>query len=167
MKRTFITFFMLAVISMAFGLKLHAQQTKTVERLPKAKTINSGQSIIHDKLIDRYFESLNETDEKRRRELIEQAWTENGIFVYPGSEIKGRAAISADALKVQKMYPGATVRRTSKVEVLENNYIRFNWEFGQPGGETLIKGVDFAVIADEKLQLVVGFFDFIRDTAKQ
>ena len=167
MKRFLIALFVVAVISMALGARLNAQQTRLIERLSRTQPEDGNQTVNYETLIDRYFESLNETGGQRRRELIKQTWTENGTFAYPGQEVKGLAAIDADVESVQKKYPGAKVRRTSKVEVIKNNYVRFNWDFAVPGGETLIRGVDFAVIAGGKLVLVVGFFDYVRDAAKK
>jgi hypothetical protein len=157
MKKTFMAIFTVILILTALGVAGYAQQTKTAERLPKTQT--SGQT--YEELIDRYFESLNETDGPRRRALIRQIWTENGVFAYPEQEVKGFAEIAADVEDVQKKYPGALVRRQSKLEVVHENYIRFTWEFGEPGAKPIITGVDFAVVAGGKLQLVVGFFDFV------
>jgi len=155
MKRTFIAIIMFAVILTALGENSFAQR----------KIANQTKS--YEELIDKYFESLNETDAKRRRALVEQVWTESGVFVYPGQEVKGFASISSDVERVQKQYPGALVCRESRIEVVHDNYIRFTWEFGAPGKKPLITGVDFAVISpDGKLQLVVGFFDTMPNTGK-
>lgn len=99
-------------------------------------------------------------------ELIEEVWQKDGIFAYPGTEVQGFSAIITDVVKVQKKYPNAIVRRTSDIEIIENKYVRFNWEFGVPKAELLIKGHDFAIIADGKLKLVVGYFDFVSEKAK-
>jgi hypothetical protein len=106
--------------------------------------------------------------ERKRREapveLIKQVWTEDAVqFVYPGNEDKGLAAINTTGEKVQKENPGATIRRTSKIELVRENYIRFNREFGKPGKEPYVGGVDYAVIVGGKLRMVVGFFDFMKN----
>jgi len=153
MKQIVLAFFLISIV---FGVKSNAQQTKPTERL----------AVNYDELIDRYIDSLNETDGKRRRELIEQVWTKTGVFSYPQTEVKGHNAIDVDVQKVQKQYPKAKVRRVSEIETIENKYVRFKWEFGEPNGDVLINGWDFVVIVDGKLDLVVGFFDYIRNMPK-
>lgn len=167
MKHIFIAIFIFTVLSLAFCTKLNAQRSKTAEPTPKKLSYPNTPTAIYDELIDCYLESLNETDSQRRRELIKQIWTENGIFAYPEQEVKGFAEIETDVERVQKQYLGAKVRRVSKIEVVRENYIRFNWEFGQPGEKPIITGVDFAVMTGGKLQLVVGFFDFAPDRANK
>jgi hypothetical protein len=157
MKKTFIAIFCGILILTTSGVAVFAQQTKTATCSPKTRT--SGQT--YEELIDRYFDSLNETDGPRRRGLIKQVWTETGVFAYPGQEVKGFAEIDADVEQVQKKYPGALVCRAGKIEVVHDNYVRFNWEFGEPGAKPIITGIDFAVVTGGKLQLVVGFFDFV------
>jgi hypothetical protein len=128
-----------------------------------AQQVTGKQTSEFDQLIDRYFESLNERDAKRRGELIKQVWTEDAVqFVYPGNEDKGLAAIDATGEKVQRENPGAIIRRTSKIELVRDNYIRFNWEFGVPGRKPYVGGVDYAVIVGGKLRMVVGFFDYMK-----
>jgi len=164
MKQIFMVLCILIVISTTSGRNVNAQQTKTAEPVQTILSDNKKGAKNYEELIDRYFESLNETDAKRRSALINQVWTETGIFAYPGQEVKGFAEIDRDVEQVQKKYPGAIVCRESKIEVVHDNYIRFTWEFGKPGEKPIITGVDFAVIVDGKLQLVVGFFDFMAET---
>ena len=45
------------------------------------KIINHGSNI--EELIDRYFDSLNESDDKRRRDLTKYVWAEKGKFGTP------------------------------------------------------------------------------------
>ena len=99
-------------------------------------------------------------------EIVEVVWHKDGIFAYPGTEVKGFSAINSDAFKVQKRYPKAIVKRVGDIDIIENKYIRFNWEFGVPGEEPLIKGFDFGHMVDGRLKLVVGYFDYIREKAK-
>jgi hypothetical protein len=139
---------------------------QTISAQQKNSTASGDIEFIIEELIDCYIESLNEPNDKKRLEIVEKVWQKDGIFAYPGSEVQGFSAIGADILKVQKKYPNAIVRRTSDLEIVENKYVRFNWEFGIPKAEPLIKGHDFAVLADGKLRLVVGYFDYVSEKAK-
>ncbi|MEP6902751.1 MAG: hypothetical protein ABJA66_13450 [Actinomycetota bacterium] len=167
MKQIIIAIFIFAVILLAFSPKSNAQKTKPTEMLPNKFSETNSPTSKYEELIDCYLESLNETGSQRRSELIKAIWTENGIFAYPEREVKGFSEIESDVEHVQKQYPGAKVRRVSRIEIVHNNYVRFNWEFGQPGEKPIIAGVDFAVIVGEKLQLVVGFFDTVPDQRKK
>src|SRR5256885_16327188 len=61
-----------AVVAMTIhGTSLHAQ-SKPIAPVSQMKDI--------EQLVDRYFISLNESDDKRRRELIKQVWAEKGRF---------------------------------------------------------------------------------------
>ena len=112
-----------------------------------------------NELIDKYFESLNETEENRRRELIKQVWAEDGKFPQPFAEVNGHEAIAAKIRETQKQLPeGTLIKRTSDIELIHSNF-RLSFE-AQKDGEAFIGGVDFGVIAAGKLQLMVGFFDF-------
>jgi SnoaL-like domain len=163
MKRLLVLVSILGIISTAIVAKLNAQQSKPIEHSATVDPEEANLTAYYDGIIDRYFESLNETDAQQRRKLIEQVWTETGTFAYPFHEVKGFAAITDDIERVQKKYPGAKVRRTSEVSVIQGDYVRFNWDFAEPNKETLIRGVDFAVIRSGKLDLIAGFFDYRRD----
>ncbi len=120
-----------------------------------------------ERLIDKYFNSLNETNDQRRRRLIEEVWAENGKFASPVGAVAGYDAIDIQVQGFQKQFPDTEVRRTGKIDVLDDKYVRFNFEAAQADGAAFTKGVDFGIVADGKLQLVVGFFDFAPNPSKQ
>ena len=113
----------------------------------------------YNELINKYFASLNETDGESRRELIEQVWAENGKFVSPFGIAVGRDAIDAKVQKALEQLAGGEVRRAGDIETLHDCF-RLKFEVVNQKGEAFIGGVDFGVIADGKLQSMVGFFDF-------
>jgi hypothetical protein len=115
-------------------------------------------------LIDRYFDSLNDTDEKRRRELTKLVWAEKGKFGTPYGEVEGHEAIDALVAGVHKKFPNSTVRRTSKIDGF-GKYLRWSFTLSEADGTPILSGVDFAIIENGKLQLVMGFFDFAPDLA--
>ncbi len=154
MKQTFIAFCFLVLI--ALSTTASAQQTRILSG--KLSPNNTKMNNIEE-LIDRYFDSLNETDDKRRRELTKQVWAEKGKFGTPYGEVEGHEAINALVEKVQKQFPGAKVRRTSKIDGF-GNYLRWSFTLSEADGKPILGGVDFAISADGKLQFVMGFFDF-------
>ena len=120
-----------------------------------------------EELIDNYFNSLNETGDDVRRRLIEEVWSENGKFVSPIGTVTGYGAIDLQVQGFQKQFPQVQVRRAGKIDVLDDQYVRFAFEAAQADGTVFIKGVDFAIVSGGKLHLVAGFFDSAPDSANQ
>ena len=151
MKRFPLSLCLLVVGLTALGTTLQAQ-SRSMAPASQPKEI--------ERLVDRYFVSLNEPDDARRRGLIEQVWAENGRFgVVPLVVGDGLAAIDEITKAGMTKFPGATVRRTSNIEGA-GNYYRWHFTQTQADGTPLSGGVDFAVIVGGKLQSVIGFFDF-------
>jgi len=159
MKRTLITLCFTAVAFMALSTTGNAQQTKALNG-------KQAQNSSIEDLIDRYFDSLNETDGKRRRDLIKKVWAEKGKFGVPFNEVEGHDAIDALVGGVLKQYPNAKVRRSTRIDSV-GNHLRFGFVLSQPDGKPIIGGVDFAIVVDGKLQLVMGFFDYAPNPANQ
>jgi SnoaL-like domain len=109
-------------------------------------------------LIDRYIAVWNETDAGRRRALIARTWAENASYLDPAIAGEGRAGIDAMIQAVQERYPGYRFRRTSDVDS-HHDRVRFTWEFAPEGGPVFVSGVDFGIVADQRLQAITGFFE--------
>jgi hypothetical protein len=110
-------------------------------------------------LVDRYIAIWNETDDKRRRDLIARTWTEDSTYLDPMVRGEGRGGIDAMIRGVQAQFPGLLFRRTSDIDA-HNGRVRFAWELGPEAGPALAGGGDFAVIVGDRLQAVTGFLDF-------
>ena len=57
------------------------------------------------KLIDRYIAAWNETDDKRRRDLIAKTWTEDGSYVDAHRSGTGHENINTIIQGVQEQTP--------------------------------------------------------------
>ena len=112
-------------------------------------------------LIDRYIATWNETDVGRRRDLIAQTWSEGASYLDPMLQGEGRDGINAMIAAVQERYPGHRFRRTGEVES-HHDRVRFTWDLSPEEGEAVVKGTDFGVVADDRLQAITGFFDQVR-----
>ena len=124
---------------------------------PENRNVNLQADI--EALINRYFDSLNETNEKRRRELTKQVWAEKGKFGTPYGEVAGQDAIETLIAGVQKRFRNSVVRRTTKIDGF-GNYLRWGFTLSAADGTPILSGVDFAIVENAKLQLVMGFFFF-------
>lgn len=109
--------------------------------------------------INRYLATWNESDPERRRALIAETWAEDGSYVDPLMAGDGHDGINAMVQGVQDQYLGFRFRRTSDLDA-HHDRVRFSWEVGLEGGSPLAGGVDFAVIAGDRLRAVTGFLDF-------
>ncbi|MCI0441573.1 MAG: nuclear transport factor 2 family protein [Chloroflexi bacterium] len=110
-------------------------------------------------LVDRYFSMWNETDAKRRRDLIAQTWTEAANYLDPVAQGEGRKGIDTMVQGIQERFPGYRFRRTSEVDG-HHDRVRFGWELGPEDGPALAGGIDFGVVVDGRLETVTGFLDF-------
>jgi hypothetical protein len=109
-------------------------------------------------LIDRYIAMWNETDDARRRDLIARTWTMDASYADPMLAGEGRAGIDAMVQVVQAKFPGHRLSRTGPVES-HHDRVRFTWALAPEGGAAVVTGTDFAVVADQRLAAVTGFFD--------
>jgi hypothetical protein len=109
-------------------------------------------------LIDRYIAMWNETDARRRRDLIARIWSENASYLDPLMQGEGHSGIDAMVNGVQQRFPGHRFRRTSDVDA-HHDRVRFGWELAPEKGPALVSGIDFGVVADDRLQTITGFLD--------
>jgi hypothetical protein len=139
--------------------KANGQSVETAERPIHNIHLTEAEMGKLSDLIDRFIATWNETDAERRRDLIARTWTEDGTFLDPLTRGEGRDGIDAVIRGVQAQFPGMLVRRTSNIDA-HNDRVRFAWELGPEGGPALAGGVDFGVIAGDRLQTITGFLDF-------
>ena len=106
----------------------------------------------------RYMAAWNETDAKRRRELVAALWTEDATYVDPMMKGDGRDGIEALISGVQTKFPD---HRFALIGTPDGygDHVRFSWQLGPTGGAALVKGTDFAVVSNGRLKAVTGFID--------
>jgi hypothetical protein len=120
-------------------------------------------------LADLYFALWNEPDPDRRRELIVELWSEDGVHILqppqemreiaarPGIglaatlEARGHAALEARATTVYEEFVarGAfSFRQRDNVERVAD-VVKFNWEMVTTDGEVAAVGLGFLVLAPD------------------
>jgi hypothetical protein len=115
----------------------------------------------HNDLIDRYIATWNETDPGRRAELVAATFAPEATYLDPVMQGDGHAGIDGMIAGVQARFPGHRFHRSGDVDA-HHDHLRFSWDLAQEGGEVLVKGTDFAVLAaDARLAAVTGFFDLL------
>jgi hypothetical protein len=123
------------------------------------ETRKNPMSNVNESVV-RYLAAWNEPNAARRRDLVAQAWTEDGTYVDGARNGRGHDEISAMIGKAQDHFPGYRLHLASGIET-HHDYVRFSWMAGATADAPLyIKGTDFAALAsDGRLRTVVGFVD--------
>ncbi|MBK6615807.1 nuclear transport factor 2 family protein [Ottowia sp.] len=111
-------------------------------------------------LIDRYCQGWSDPDADTRARLLREVLTPDATYADPHTP----AALPVDALighiaAVMARFPGAQVRRTSRVDV-HHDAARFHWQVALAGGGTLPESVDFIDLepGHGRIRRIVGFF---------
>ena len=73
-----------------------------------------------------YVAAWNEPDAATRLKLLERCWTDDGAYVDPKVELRGRSALSEYISKVQAGRPGARLEMMSGVD-MHHHVVRFLW----------------------------------------
>jgi hypothetical protein len=109
-------------------------------------------------IADAYLATWNETDPTRRAALLRERWTEGARYADPLAKSDGRAAIDAMIGAVQARFPGFRFARLGTPDG-HGEHVRFSWSLGPAGAEPPIKGSDVVVLADGRIDRVIGFLD--------
>lgn len=108
--------------------------------------------------INAYLHAWNESDEAERRVLLERAWADDGVYIDPITEARGRDALSGAIAAMHAAQPGARIALTSGVDQ-HHNQVRFKWAFIDAGGTTQIAGIDVGELApDGRIARITGFW---------
>jgi hypothetical protein len=107
-----------------------------------------------------YIETWNETDDGRRRALIEKTFCDGVTYVDPIMKGDGHDGIDSLIAGVHQRFSGFRFTLLDGVDGHGDN-LRFSWELGPDGAEAPIQGTDFAVIENGRIAKVTGFIDRI------
>ena len=105
-----------------------------------------------------YVAAWNEPDAATRLKLLERCWADDGDYVDPNVELRGRSALCEQISKVQAGRPGARLEMMSGVE-LHHHVVRFLWRLVRADGRAGETSIDVGEVdADGRLTKIVGFF---------
>ncbi|AWM10047.1 nuclear transport factor 2 family protein [Bradyrhizobium symbiodeficiens] len=105
-----------------------------------------------------YIELWNERTAGRRREMLGENWTIDASYVDPLMKGDGRDGIEALIAGVQQRFPDFKFQLIGEPNGY-GDHVRFSWGLGPDGADSPIKGTDFAVLKDGRIQSVTGFLD--------
>lgn len=107
----------------------------------------------------RYIAAWNEADPGRRSALVAALWTEDAAYLDPLIQGEGHRGIAALIGGVQARFPDFRFTLSGQPDGYGDR-LRFSWDLGPEGGEAVVQGTDFAVLAaDGRLRTVTGFLD--------
>ena len=110
-------------------------------------------------LMLRNLEAFGENDPVRRREVIDEIWSEDGVFYDPKSGThQGRDEIDRIAGVIKADHPEFRYQPIAEPEVLGNS-ARVKWVSGRPGEPPAYAGTDFVIAKDGRLAAVYYFID--------
>jgi hypothetical protein len=105
-----------------------------------------------------YAAAWNEPDAATRLKILERCWADDGAYVDPTVELRGRSALCEHISKVQAGRPGARIEMVSGVD-LHHHVVRFLWRLVRADGSAGDTSIDFGEVdASGRLTKIVGFF---------
>ena len=85
------------------------------------------------KIVTQYMAAWNEPDDTARRALLEQCWSDSGVYLDPNVSLAGRDALATKIGKVLASRPGARLEFMSGIDV-HHNVVRFLWRLVRADG---------------------------------
>ncbi|MGQ3070722.1 MAG: nuclear transport factor 2 family protein [Ferrovibrionaceae bacterium] len=107
---------------------------------------------------ENYIAAWNEVDAAARRALVARTFTESCAYVDPLMQGQGHDGIEAMIAGVRARFPDFRFILDGAVDGYGDK-IRFSWALGPAGIPDMIKGTDFGLVAEGRLQAVTGFLD--------
>lgn len=109
-------------------------------------------------IFEAYGAAWNEPDEAKRRELLELAWADDGVFQDPRDCAEGREALLALIAGFREAFQGGTIDLTSGIDE-HHGLVRFTWAIKDADGKTVLEGIDFGELAaDGRIAKIYGFW---------
>jgi len=104
-----------------------------------------------------YGAAWNEPSEPARRTLLEQAWSDDGVYSDPMGRAEGREALVAHITGFHQAMPGHRIELTSEPDE-HDGYLRFTWSMTGEEAQAM-EGIDFGELdGDGRLRRITGFF---------
>lgn len=105
-----------------------------------------------------YIDTWNETDDARRRALLDAHWVPDTCYDDPLMQARGAAQLAGLVGAVHQRFPGFrfTLRGTPDGH---GDFVRLAWSLGPAGGEAPIEGSDVIRIVEGRIRDVIGFID--------
>jgi hypothetical protein len=109
-------------------------------------------------VVSAYGAAWNEPDERKRRTLLEEGWSDDAVYCDPTATVAGRDALVTHIAGFHQRFPGARIEQSSGVDE-HDGWLRFAWTMLGDDGTTIMDGFDVGALGpDGRLNRIVGFF---------
>lgn len=116
----------------------------------------------YETAVARYFDAWNATDSQAGTAAVAAAWTEDGSYVDPLTDVRGHEQLATAIAGVHQQFPGFEFRLVGAVDG-HHMVARFSWELvSVADGSAPVAGSDVITLAEDgRIATVVGFLDRI------
>ncbi|MEU4209513.1 nuclear transport factor 2 family protein [Streptomyces sp. NPDC026206] len=120
----------------------------------------------YETAVARYFEAWNAVDAEARGKAVAAAWSEDGSYTDPFSDVRGHEQLAAVIAGAREQFPGFEFRQTGVVDG-HHGTARFTWELvSVADGAAPVAGSDVITLAEDgRIRSVLGFLDRVPATA--
>jgi hypothetical protein len=109
--------------------------------------------------IGAYGQAWLETDEERRRQLLERAWAPEAVYCDPLDVVQGREALVAHIGAFQDSLAGGRVDIVGEAD-RHHDSAHFRWVITDPAGAQVLSGFDVVQLDEHgRITRLTGFFD--------
>ena len=109
-------------------------------------------------VVTQYMAAWNEPEAATRQALLDQCWSDGGVYLDPRTSLAGRDALARHIAAIQATRPGARLEFMSGIDV-HHNLVRFLWRLVRADGSLGDISIDFGEVgADGRLVGIIGFF---------
>ncbi|WP_128380663.1 nuclear transport factor 2 family protein [Streptomyces cavernae] len=109
------------------------------------------------RLVEKYIAMWNESDNRVRRALVDDVFTQNASYTDPTVDAHGVAAIDEYIDAAQKNFTGMLF--TYGTVLTHHDAVHFTWQVGPTGGAPVVSGSDVAWLEGDRIARLYGFFN--------
>ena len=109
-------------------------------------------------IVTQYMAAWNEPEAAARQALLEQCWSDSGVYLDPRTSLTGRDELARHIAAWQAARPGVRLEFMSGIDV-HHNVFRVLWRLVRADGSCGDISIDFGEVgADGRLVKIIGFF---------
>ena len=115
-------------------------------------------STAQERTVDEHLSAYCEPDGARRMDAVRRLWHPTGRLVDPPLEGAGHEGIAEQGGHLLHQFPEHRFVRTTAIDA-HHEFLRYGWQLRDPGGRTVLEGLDLMELDGEgRIRKVVGFF---------